>query len=147
VTISGGAIRLNIYLGEYEAYVRREAERAGLSASDIVRDALREKIAREREAEIERRIALFIVKGEDSGPPDGVDAPEWRSRLTAAVEQVRLRLDDAAAAISRGEGADGEAYMQAMRERRGRRRAASAYTGAAAPEPSDARRSRREAKP
>jgi hypothetical protein len=138
---------LNIYLGEYEAYVRREAERAGLSASDIVRDALREKIAREREAEIERRIALFIVKGEDSGPPDGVDAPEWQRRLAGAVEQVRRRLDDAAAAISRGEGVDGEAYLKAMRARRGRRRAASSNVGAAAPAPADARHPRREAKP
>lgn len=80
---------MNIHLGDFEEYVQRKVEREGYgSAAEVVREALREMQRRELEEAITRRLEVYILKGIDQGPPDGMTADEWDKRLTATRERM-----------------------------------------------------------
>ncbi len=80
---------MNIHLGDFEDYVQQKVEREGYgSAAEVVREALREMQRREREDAITRCLEIYILKGIDQGPPDGMSVEEWDTRLTATRERM-----------------------------------------------------------
>ena len=80
---------MNIHLGDFEEYVQQKVEREGYgSAAEVVREALREMRQRELEDTITQRLEIYILKGIDQGPPDGMSTEEWDKRLTATRERM-----------------------------------------------------------
>lgn len=80
---------MNIHLGDFEAYVQQKVEREGYgSAAEVVREALREMQRRELEEAVTRRLEVYILKGIDQGPPDGMSTEEWDKRLTTTRERM-----------------------------------------------------------
>ena len=86
---------MNSHLGEFAAYVQRKVEREGYgSAAEVVREALREMQRRELEEAITRRLEVYILKGIDQGPPDGMSVEEWEKRLTATRERMHQAVHE-----------------------------------------------------
>ena len=80
---------MNIHLGDFEAYVQQKVEREGYgSAAEVVREALRAMRQRELEDAITQRLEVYILKGIDQGPPDGMSSEEWDQRLVATRERM-----------------------------------------------------------
>ncbi len=80
---------MNIHLGDFEEYVQQKVEREGYgSAAEVVREALRAMRQRELEDAITQRLEVYILKGIDQGPPDGMSTEEWDKRLTATRERM-----------------------------------------------------------
>ena len=80
---------MNINLGDFEEYVQQKVEREGYgSVAEVVREALRGMRQRELEDAITRYLELYILKGIDQGPPDGMSPEEWDKRLTATRESM-----------------------------------------------------------
>ena len=114
---------MNVHLGDLEEYVQQKLERGGYgSAAEVIREALREKRARDMEDAIERRLESYILRGIDHGPPDGVSAEAWDARLLAARDRMRSFIAEGVEQADRGELVDGEESVARMRTKQKARR-------------------------
>ncbi len=101
---------------ELERYVRGKLDKGHYnSASEVVREALREKAERERRSAIEDQLQTYVIKGIDLGPPDGVTEEEWDRVREATREGIRRDLSVGIAQLDRGEGIDGDEALRRMR--------------------------------
>ena len=80
---------MNINLGDFEEYVQQKVKSEGYgSVAEVVREALRAMRQRELEDAITQRLEVYILKGIDQGPPDGMSPEDWDKRLTATRERM-----------------------------------------------------------
>ena len=115
---------MNVHLGDLEDYVQKKLAQGGYSsASEVVREALREQREREREDEAERRLETYVLKGIDQGPPDGISAADWERRITATRERMRNFISVGLDQLDRGEFIDGEQVAAKLRAKQAARRA------------------------
>ncbi len=114
---------MNVHLGDLEAYVQKKLAQGGYSsASEVVREALREQRERERDEEAERRLETYVLKGIDQGPPDGMSAGDWERRITAARERMRNFIRVGLDQVRQGELVDGAKVVEKLRAKRAARR-------------------------
>jgi antitoxin ParD1/3/4 len=109
----------NVHLtDELEEYILGKVS-TGLynSASEVVREALREKIERERSEAIEQRLTKLVLEGVDLGPPDGVSDEVWTTKRDALLQRVRQHLDQGWEELQRGEVVDGPSTVERIRRR------------------------------
>lgn len=114
---------VNVHLGDLEAYVQKKLAQGGYSsASEVVREALREQRERERDEEAERRLETYVLKGIDQGPPDGMSAADWERRITAARERMRNFIRVGLDQLRTGEHVDGAQVAEKLRAKQAARR-------------------------
>lgn len=114
---------MNVHLGDLEAYVQKKLAQGGYSsASEVVREALREQRERERDEEAERRLETFVLKGIDQGPPDGMSAEDWERRITAARERMRNFIRIGLDQLQQGQVVDGAQVAEKLRAKQAARR-------------------------
>lgn len=114
---------MNIHLGDLEDYVRDKLSSGGYSsAAEVIREALRGMRDREREQAIERRLEAYVLRGIDQGPPDGVSAEDWDSRLARTRERMHSFIAEGFEQAERGELIDGDTAMTEIRRKQQERR-------------------------
>jgi antitoxin ParD1/3/4 len=109
----------NVHLtDDLEEYVQGKLA-SGLynSVSEVVREALREKIERERAEAVHARLTRLVLEGVDLGPPDGVSEEVWSAKRTAVLARVRRNLDGAFEEMERSEGVDGRTVVDRVKRR------------------------------
>lgn len=101
---------------ELENCVRSKLESGEYgSASEVVCEALREKLQEERRTEIERRLQTFVTRGIDLGPPFGVSKKEWDELRLRAAASFSRKIETALAQLDRGEGIPGQTVAARLR--------------------------------
>jgi antitoxin ParD1/3/4 len=114
---------VNVHLGDLEAYVQKKLAQGGYSsASEVVREALREQRERERDEEAERRLQTYVLKGIDQGPPDGMSPEDWERRITAARERMRNFIRVGLDQLQQGQLVDGAQVAEKLRAKQAARR-------------------------
>ena len=114
---------MNVHLGDLEEYVQSKLARGGYSsASEVVREALRQQ--REREDEAERRLESYVLRGIDQGPPDGMTAEDWERRIATARERMRDFIRVGLDQLRDGKHVDGATAAAKLRAKQAARRAA-----------------------
>lgn len=114
---------MNVHLGDLEAYVQEKLERGGYaSAAEVIREALRKMRDQEREDATLRAIESYVLRGIDSGPPEGVSSDEWERRLSAARQRMQSFVAEGIESADRGELVDGSEARSRLREKQQSRR-------------------------
>lgn len=118
---------VNVHLGDLEEYVQSKLARGGYSsASEVVREALRQQREREREDEAERRLETYVLKGIDQGPPDGMAAEDWERRTATARDRMRDFIRVGLDQLREGRHVDGATAAAKLSAKQAARRAARA---------------------
>ena len=117
---------MNVHLGDLEDYVQEKLARGGYgSAAEVIREALRKMREFETEEAIERRLEVYVLRGFDQGPPEGVSAEDWDRRLAATRDRMSRFVAEGIEQAERGELVAGEEAVERVREKQKRRQRAA----------------------
>lgn len=106
---------------ELEAAVHAKVARGEYaSASELVREALRLLVARDRRRALVAHLERLVAEGVDPGPPEGVAPEEWERTKARVLGEVRRKIEEGIASAERGGWLDGDEVMRELRAR-GRR--------------------------